>query len=137
LFDLAEQEGLKNHIFPFQKKYGIFIPLDAFSFLVEMTGVKSMRYGWPFIALFTVLSIIMLFGKGNFLFIGMKAATKEQYNLKRYSRIFGIGTALMAVMYAIVIYSDRPYELRLLLMPGIPLVFLATAIASRVFAKKK
>jgi hypothetical protein len=96
-----------------------------------------MRYGWPIIAILSVLSIILLIGKDNFLFIGMKAATKEQYNIKRYSRFFGIGTALMAVMFAIVIYNDRPNELRLLLAPGIPLVYLATAIVSRVFAKRK
>lgn len=96
-----------------------------------------MRYGWPIIAICLLLSIILLIGKGSFLFIGMKAVTKEQYNLKRYSRIFGIGCGLIAVMFAVVIYSDRPYELRLLLAPGIPIVYLATAIASRVIAKKK
>jgi hypothetical protein len=44
---------------------------------------------------------------------------------------------LMAVMFAIVIYHEKPYELRWLLTPGIPLVVLATIIASRIFAKQK
>ncbi len=96
-----------------------------------------MKYGWPVIAICVVLSILLLFGKGSFLFFGMKAATKEQYNLKRYSRIYGLGFGLMAVMFSIVIYHERPYELRWLLTPGISLVFLATIIASRIFARVK
>jgi hypothetical protein len=76
-------------------------------------------------------------GKGKFLFFGMKEATRKQYNIKRYGRIFGFGFSLMAVMFAIVIYHEKPYELRWMLTPGIPLVVLATIIASRIFAKQK
>ena len=94
-----------------------------------------MKFGWPFMAIFAILSFVSLIGKGSFLLFGMKEATKKQYNLKRYSRIYGVGFGLIAMMFAASIYMDISYELKRLLNLGISLVLLATALAVRKFAR--
>ncbi len=81
-------------------------------------------------AVFLVLSIVFLCGKGAFLISGYNTASEEekkQYNVKRLTRVMGIGMAAMAIM---ILFMNSSYDW---VFPLLPVLFIVDIIVMIVF----
>jgi len=62
---------------------------------------------WVAIAIFAVLSVILLSGRGSFLIAGFNTASKEkkaQYDAKKLSRVYGAGMSGITVVLLIAAF---------------------------------
>lgn len=84
---------------------------------------------WIIVALFLVLTIILLSGKGGFLIAGYNTASKEEkakYNEKKLCRVMGAGMGIITMVLAILAFykENTPGFFNWLM----PVVILGTAI---------
>jgi len=64
---------------------------------------------WIIVALFSIISIILLMGKGNFLIAGYNTAgknIKQRYNTKKLCRVIGGGFGIITVILGISAYYE-------------------------------
>jgi len=64
---------------------------------------------WILVALITIISVVLLIGKGSFLIAGYNMASKEvkaKYNEKRLCRVMGSGLSVVTILIAISAYYE-------------------------------
>ncbi|MBR0026509.1 MAG: DUF3784 domain-containing protein [Clostridia bacterium] len=96
---------------------------------------------WVAIAIFAVLSAILLSGRGSFLIAGFNTASeekKQQYDAKKLSRAYGVGmTAITVVLIVAAVCRERLPESSSNIWGGIILaVAVITIFCGNKFAKK-
>ena len=90
---------------------------------------------WAITAVFFVLSVVFLLGKGAFLIAGYNTASKKEkarYNEKRLCRVMGAGMGILTVLVGLcaVFQDDPPAWLGIAVPAGIFLVIVGVLILS-------
>ncbi|MCL2081822.1 MAG: DUF3784 domain-containing protein [Oscillospiraceae bacterium] len=90
---------------------------------------------WATVALFAVLSSILLMGKGSFLIAGYNTKSKEhkaKYNAKKLCRVVGCGLSIITVIMGVGTYYE--FELPLAIDWLIPWGYLGTIAVILILA---
>lgn len=89
---------------------------------------------WAVVALFAILSIVLLSGKGSFLIAGYNTAskeTKQKYDAKKLCRVVGGGIGVCTIILAVAVF----YEFEGFVIPWLmPIAFLAVIAVVAVLA---
>ncbi|MEG0978608.1 MAG: DUF3784 domain-containing protein [Oscillospiraceae bacterium] len=97
---------------------------------------------WFVVAIFAVLSILLLMGKGSFLIAGYNTssqAEKAQYDEKKLCRVMGIGMLIITLLLLVsaIFQFDFPKHFQWVLPVGITIDVVVMIIASNTMCKNK
>lgn len=99
--------------------------------------------GWVLVIVMSILSVVLLMGKGSFLIAGYNTSSKEEkekYNEKRLCRVVGCGLGIITIMVAISLFYKNEYPIAILnlMMPwGLFIVIAIMIILCNTICKKR
>jgi len=102
-----------------------------------------MMLGWVVVALFAVVSVVLLMGKGSMLIAGYNTASREvrnKYDAKKLCRVVGGGFGVLTVILGVSAFYE--YELPYMIGWIMPWGYLGTIavtglLANTICGKKK